>query len=320
MIIALIGSARFASTYEVWADVLRRRPDYTVFSLASMRPSPTTLEGKIIASDAVLVLNVFAYLGKDTLAEIALALKIRDEGRLAARKLASPPEPEPSHPQLFFLESWGEGLGVGGPNYNARLRQAALGLGIPKGYTSPFPASSYPGPWDRASGIDLFGPAGDERNRMVKQIEVAREAMIDAAASTKPTSGRSREPVTPPSEVRKKPEVGEKPKTKKIKLVVVTHKRHNIDYEFDETVLTFFCDVLDLWHFFNRSKSTTTVTFGDSLERDVKKLVPQIEHLFAAFAYRHLKIVVKEVEVYLDGDEIASGADGYPIFVTKKSK
>lgn len=115
MIITLCGSARFEPWFHAWNKALTLA-GHTVFSLACF-PS---IEGerewytpeqkaeldsahlrKIDASDAVLVLNVAAYIGPSTLREIEHARR--------------------TETQLYFLESWGEGLGIG-PNHSQEHR------------------------------------------------------------------------------------------------------------------------------------------------------------------------------------------------------
>ncbi len=107
MIITLCGSARFEPWFHAWNEALSLA-GHCVFGLAAY-PSQHdgTKEwytqqqkeiidavhlGKIATSHAVLVLNVFAYIGESTLKEIEYALS---KGK-----------------ETYFLESWGAGYGL----------------------------------------------------------------------------------------------------------------------------------------------------------------------------------------------------------------
>ena len=107
MIITLCGSARFEKWFHVWNEVLTLS-GHTVFGL-SVYPSLkkgqknwyTDAEKKILdkahfqkidASDAILVLNKFAYVGESTLREIEYAQK--------------------TGKKVYVVESWGKGYGV----------------------------------------------------------------------------------------------------------------------------------------------------------------------------------------------------------------
>lgn len=160
MIITLCGSARFESWFHVWNKVLTLS-GHTVFSLTAF-PS---IEGervwytpeqkaeldkahfrKIDASDAIVVLNVMAYLGESTLNEIEHARK---------RRVTT-----------YFLQSWGEGCGITG-NHTLEWRRMANRLLGHVGYGSPidtFPTSSHPA---RRDIWDLLPPAGPYRSSLV---------------------------------------------------------------------------------------------------------------------------------------------------------
>ena len=118
MIITLCGSARFEPWFHAWNEFLGLM-GHCVFGLSSY-PSAhggkkhrysdaekQTLDevhrDKINASDAVLVLNVFAYIGESTLAEIKFA-------KTCCITTA-------------YLESWGKGCGIG-PNHRKEIRRA----------------------------------------------------------------------------------------------------------------------------------------------------------------------------------------------------
>ncbi len=107
MIITLCGSARFEPWFHMWNRALGLA-GHCVFGLSSY---PSQNEGdkdwytpeqkevldkvhfdKIKASDAILVLNCFAYIGESTLRELEYAKHL---GR-----------------RVYMLESWGEGYGI----------------------------------------------------------------------------------------------------------------------------------------------------------------------------------------------------------------
>lgn len=101
MIITLCGSARFEPFFKLWNEHLTLA-GHVVFSL-SVYPSDkagekgwyteneklmldTVHKRKILASDAILVLNAFSYIGESTLSEISFA-------KIAEKK-------------VYFMEQW----------------------------------------------------------------------------------------------------------------------------------------------------------------------------------------------------------------------
>lgn len=109
MIITLCGSARFESYFKLWNEVLSLA-GHSVFSLSVYPSDKAGAEDwytperekaqldevhkrKIAASDAILVLNVNAYVGESTIAEIHCATV--------------------TGKNIYALESWRRGLGVG---------------------------------------------------------------------------------------------------------------------------------------------------------------------------------------------------------------
>jgi hypothetical protein len=165
MIITLCGSARFESWFHLWNKVLSLA-GHAVFALGAY---PSMNSGgkdwytsaqkevldavhldKIAASEAVLVLNPFAYIGESTLREIDFAMTQRKQQRK----------------QLFFLESWGKGLGIGAM-HTETIRKVARRFDVPVGYGSPIETCAFPSPWDR----HLLGPAGEERSALVRLVE-----------------------------------------------------------------------------------------------------------------------------------------------------
>lgn len=159
MIITLCGSARFEKLFHLWNEILTMS-GHTVYGLAVY---PSTKKGKkswytaeekkrldaahfrkIDASDAIFVLNHFAYLGESTLAEIKYA--------------------ENAGKTVYFLESWGKGNGIG-PNHNKDYQRRAAKLGL-LDFGSPIDTClyCYKEPWD------LLPEAGAFRSKMVKTI------------------------------------------------------------------------------------------------------------------------------------------------------
>lgn len=161
MIITLCGSSRFEPWYHAWNEALSLT-GHCVFGLASY---PSQHDGKkdwytveqkamldevhrykIEASDAILVLNVFAYIGDSTMREIRHACYSKKD--------------------TYFLESWGEGFGIGS-NHFKHIQEAARRLGVPEGYGSPIntvESKACPSPWR------LLGDAGPYRSMIVSSL------------------------------------------------------------------------------------------------------------------------------------------------------
>ena len=167
MIITLCGSSRFESLFKVWNQALTLA-GHTVFTLsaypsdhAGVKTWYTEAEKqlldaahlrKINASDAIFVINRFAYIGESTMGEI-------DHAKARNRK-------------IFFLESWGLGLGVS--NYHRDgVRQAMVKIGLPDHSQSPIDTttrvSGHVDPW----ASNLMGPAGELRAKLVNLIHSA---------------------------------------------------------------------------------------------------------------------------------------------------
>lgn len=160
MIITLCGSARFEPWFHIWNEVLTLS-GHTVFGLAvypsvkggeknwytdaeKARLDRAHLE-KIRNSNAVFVLNPFAYLGESTLNEITFA---REQGKL-----------------LYALESWGKGNGIG-PRHFKKVQNAAAKF-VPVGFGSPIDTMhpEFHGPWD------LLPEAGAFRSKLVQSLD-----------------------------------------------------------------------------------------------------------------------------------------------------
>ena len=132
MILTLCGSARFEEWFHVWNEALglaghacfslcawpsRHKGEREWYSDAQKTALDRVHFAKIAASDAILVLNVFAHVGKSTLREI------EEAERLGKR--------------VYTLESWGLGRGIGA-NHTDGVRDAARRFGVPDGFVSPF--------------------------------------------------------------------------------------------------------------------------------------------------------------------------------------
>lgn len=161
MIITLCGSARFEKWFHSWNEVLSLS-GHCVFGLGSY---PSFHEGeknwyspeqknvldavhkwKINLSEAILVLNPFAYLGESTLSEIRHATVKKK--------------------QIYYLQSWGEGCGVGANHFKHVLVEKTR-FGVAKDYVSPISTV----PRDR-SPWDLLPPqAGPFRSELVERLK-----------------------------------------------------------------------------------------------------------------------------------------------------
>lgn len=132
MKITLCGSARFEEYFKFWNEMLSLY-GHTVYTL-SVYPSQKekgkdwydehekkTLDqvhfDKISNSDAIVVLNPFAYIGESTLKEIQFA---KQRGK-----------------QVFFLESWGKGNGITNYMHNQKVVELAKWFDIPTNFGSP---------------------------------------------------------------------------------------------------------------------------------------------------------------------------------------
>ena len=169
MKITLCGSARFEGHFKLWNEVLSLA-GHLVYSL-SVYPSDKagqktwyTEDEKIIldrvhkdkidASDAVLILNVFGYVGQSTLGEIEFARNKKKE--------------------LFALESWGKGNGISAEHFGD-FRQACWKL-IPEYKGSVIDSTSAAG---FAYPFDLLGVAGEKRSRLIKMISDFDMALVN---------------------------------------------------------------------------------------------------------------------------------------------
>lgn len=155
MIVTLCGSNRFEPWFKAWNKALTLA-GHEVFSI-SVYPSDEgtkkdwyTEEEKVVLdkvhkrkidhADAVLFLNVFAYMGDSTLSELGHALGRKKD--------------------IFFLESWAKGNGIDG-NHKLGERCAAEAYGC-LGKYSPFDTHRF-NCWPH----EMFGVSGAARNRLV---------------------------------------------------------------------------------------------------------------------------------------------------------
>lgn len=159
MIITLCGSARFEPFFHLWNEILTLS-GHTVFDLAVQ---PSTKKGKkdwytaeekveldkahlrkIDASDAIFVINAFAYLGESTLNEIAYA---KQNGKL-----------------IIAMESWGKGCGIG-PNHLESYQKAAERFGVRSKSPIDVMEPQFKMVWD------YLPKAGVYRSGLVEKIE-----------------------------------------------------------------------------------------------------------------------------------------------------
>lgn len=190
-IITLCGSARFEAWFKTW-NLALTLAGHTVFSLAAYPsdfakpPSGDDARDpewhkwysevdkleldaahrrKIDASDAVLILNPFGYIGESTLKEIAYA------------------QAGPDRKEMYALESWAKGQCVfeaapvmapweRGMSYKEEAVRAArsfgvLGKGSPIDTFSPY----FRQIWDGAGEWNLLGPGGDRRTNIVQMVK-----------------------------------------------------------------------------------------------------------------------------------------------------
>lgn len=161
MIVTLCGSARFEAWYHAWAEALGLS-GHCVFELCAY---PSYKDGeknwysleeklaldalhftKIECSEAILVLNVFGYVGESTLREIAHARLWRRE--------------------VYVLETWGEGCGVG-EDHNPDYQEAARRFGV-AGFRSP---------GGMALGDQILKDGTPVRNRFAHDLLATSEAL-----------------------------------------------------------------------------------------------------------------------------------------------
>jgi hypothetical protein len=162
MIVTLCGSARFEPWYLMWTEALGLS-GHSVFGLTSypsMRggekewyteEEKSGLDAlhlrKIDASDCVVVLNPFGYLGESTLREIFHTKQCEKEIR--------------------FLTSYGKGVLTTGERYSSYHNSAASRYGVPVNYRAPISTVDLGDVWSDG----LLPPAGDLRVSIVGRLE-----------------------------------------------------------------------------------------------------------------------------------------------------
>lgn len=166
--ITLCGSTRFERVFDLWNHALSLS-GHAVFGLGSRRGEMRVgdvsearvaqmldqcHQRKIDRSDAILVVNAFAYVGETTLDEIEYA---RRAGVM-----------------VYSIESWGKGSGVG-PNHNAATQEAAALHGVPVGFGSPIDLTHDS---RTKSAWDLLPESGSLRDQIVDTIQGFRRVYM----------------------------------------------------------------------------------------------------------------------------------------------
>ncbi len=170
MIVTLCGSARFEAWYHAWAEALGLS-GHCVFELCAY---PSQKDGnkdwyspeekvaldalhftKIEKSEAILVLNVFGYVGDSTLREIAHARRLQKK--------------------VYMLETWGEGCGIDWKHAKS-VQEAAKRFDV-TGFRSP--KGMMIGGQSMGDGMavvnyyafDLLGPPSTLRSSLVERLD-----------------------------------------------------------------------------------------------------------------------------------------------------
>lgn len=172
MKITLCGSARFEEYFKFWNEMLSLY-GHTVYTL-SVYPSQKesgkdwydeqekkTLDqvhlDKISNSDAIFVINPFAYLGESTLKEIEFA-------KLACK-------------EIFCLESWGEGKGISKHMHHKHVVELAKWFGVPDEFGSPIRTYAF----KPKHSTDLLGYASDIRSKIFSCKKIFEISLYDKA-------------------------------------------------------------------------------------------------------------------------------------------
>ncbi len=170
MIVTLCGSTRFTRWFQAWNRALSLA-GHCVFSLSAYpTDAPFAAEAgvsgvkekldethkkKIAASQAVVLLNPYAYIGESTLRELEYA------STLGVR--------------IYAIESWGRGHGITAAHYD-HVRRAAKMLGVPDGFVSPVSTCDY------GFAMNLLGDAGPLRSALVAMVEEPMKVLQQQAA------------------------------------------------------------------------------------------------------------------------------------------
>lgn len=154
MVITLCGSTKFRDLFTAW-DITLTLSGHAVFNLSPCSPDneweksllDRAHKSKIAHSDAIVLINHFAYIGESTLSEIEFA---KERGKA-----------------LYAIESWGKDCGIGA-NHKKTVQGRAASAGI-YGKLSPID-TTYPKFKDAYS---LLPEAGTLRSTLVKLIDEA---------------------------------------------------------------------------------------------------------------------------------------------------
>lgn len=165
MIITLCGSARFEKHFKIWNEVLSLA-GHEVFGLSAYPSDYAGVKSwysdeqkiildqvhkrKIDASDAIVVLNVHAYIGDSTMSEI-------DHAFAKGKK-------------VYPLENWAKGNGVDDMHHQS-LHADKLAYGISADYVSPL--DTHIKPFEEAARYSqLLGHAGRDRSALINRLRV----------------------------------------------------------------------------------------------------------------------------------------------------
>lgn len=172
MKITLCGSARFEEYFKFWNEMLSLY-GHTVYTL-SVYPSQKadgkdwyddeeklTLDqvhlDKISNSDAIFVINPFAYLGESTLKEIDFAKRLEK--------------------RIFCLESWSEGNGVSKNMHHNHYVELAKWFGVPDEFGSPIRTCDF----IANHSTKLLGPASKIRSKIFTCEKLFMLSLYDVA-------------------------------------------------------------------------------------------------------------------------------------------
>ena len=169
MKITLCGSARFEDWFHLWNEILTLS-GHTVYGLSTY---PSNKKGnkdwyteeekieldkahlrKIDNSDAIFVLNRYAYIGESTLKEIEYA-KVNDKN-------------------LYALESWGKGQGICGIHFKSVQEDAEKYGALASDWGA------------KGSPIDTFWPHFKEVWRLLPEAGEFRSKLAEKADSLDP--------------------------------------------------------------------------------------------------------------------------------------
>jgi hypothetical protein len=148
MIITLCGSLKFEAYFHLWKRALSLAGNlvFEPISYPSSNWSPTpsqkekldaVYKEKIRASDAVLFINRYAYMGDSTISEFDFAMgeaeaRAHEHQAAIARHRGDPQHPVIVTRQLVVcaLESWGKGLGYGPSHVKPAIDHMESLLGV----------------------------------------------------------------------------------------------------------------------------------------------------------------------------------------------